>query len=232
MALSALVVATACGSGMLDVGHSTGTTNGGGGGSVGSPANYTGTMGDSLKHGTLALTVSAALSVTGTFTFIGSAAIPMTGTVDTVAEVLHATGGGYTLTGFTNLGTIAGSYTGPNGNGFAVASSDSLTQQTHRTYCGSYTSTNSNGRISIQVLSGGAAEGWVTQTTGTAVGSFLTGDVINDVSFTGSTNVGTIISGVMSTDLSTITGSYAPPVAGSTAASSATGTFSASVSGC
>jgi hypothetical protein len=233
IALSALVVATACGSGMLDVGHSTGTSGGGGGGgSVGSPANYAGTMGDSLKHGTLTLTVSATLTVSGNFAFIGSAAIPMTGTVDTVAEVLHATGGGYTLTGFTTLGTLAGSYTGPNGNGFAVATSDSLTAQTHRTYCGSYTSTNSTGRMSIQVLSGGAAGGWVTQTTGTAVSSFLTGNVINNVSFTGSTNVGTIISGVMASDLSTITGTYAPPVAGSTAPNSATGSFSVSVSGC
>lgn len=229
--LFAVAFATACGSGMLDVGHPTAPV-GGGGAAVGSPANYTGTMGDSLKHGTLALTVSAALSVTGTFTFTGGPTVPMTGSVDTTAQQLHASGGGYTLTAFTNLGTLSGSYTGPTGNGFAVASSDSLTQQTHKTYCGTYTSTNSNGRISIQVLSGGAAGGWVAQTTGTAVSSFLTGSVVSNVTFTGSTNAGVTITGTMSSDLSTIIGSYAPPAAGSTSAGTATGQFTASVSGC
>jgi hypothetical protein len=230
-ALLAVAFATACGSGMLDVGHLTGTTNGGGG-SAGSPANYTGTMGDSLKRGTLALTVSAALSVTGTFTFIGGPTVPMTGTVDTAAGVMHATGGGYTLTGFTNFGTLSGQYSGPAGIGFAVASSDSLTTQTHRTYCGTYTSTNSNGRISIQVLSGGGAGGWVAQTTGTSLSSFLTGNVINNVSFSGSTDTGVTITGIMSTDRSSITGSYAPPAGGSSSPGSATGQFSVTVSGC
>ena len=229
--LSAVAFATACGSGVLGVGHSTGTTSGGGG-SVGSPANYTGTMADSLKRGTFNLTVSAALSVTGNFTFIGGPTVPLVGTVDTAARVLHATGGGYALTGFTSVGTLAGSYTGPTGNGFAVASADSLTQQTHKTYCGTYASTNSNGRISIQVLSGGAAGGWVINTTGTSVSSFLTGNVINNVSFTGSTNTGVVISGTVSTDQSTITGSYAPPAGGSSTPGTATGQFSASISGC
>jgi hypothetical protein len=230
-ALAAVALATACGSGMLDVGHGT-TTTSGGGGSVGSPANYTGTMGDSLKRGTLALTVSAALGVTGTFTFVGGPTVPLTGTVDTAAGTMNASGGGYTLTGFASLGTLSASYTGPTGNGFAVASSDSLTLQTHRTYCGSYTSTNSNGRISIQVLSGGAAGGWVINTTGTSVSSFLTGSVVSNVTFTGSTNTGFSITGVMSSDLTTITGSYAPPAGGSSTPGTATGSFTVSVSGC
>ncbi len=230
-ALFAVAFVTACGSGMLDVGHPTAPT-GGGGASVGSPANYIGTIGDSLKRGTVTLTVSAALSVTGNLTFVGGPTVPVTGIADTAAGSLHASGGDYTLTGYTSVGTLSASYTGPNGNGYAVASADSLTQQTHRTYCGSYSSTNSNGRISIQVLSGGAAGGWVINTTGTSLSSFLTGNLINNVSFTGSTNTGVVISGSMSSDLSTITGSYAPPAGGSTAPGTATGQFSASVSGC
>ena len=231
LAFAAVALATACGSGMLDVGHPT-APSGGGGVSVGSPANYLGTIGDSLKRGTVAMTVSSTLYVTGTFTFVGGPTVPLAGTVDTAAGRMNATGGGYTFTGFTSVGTLGGSYTGPTGNGYVVASSDSLTRQTHRTYCGFYNSTNSNGRINIQVLSGGAAGGFVSQTTGTSLSSFLTGNVINNVSFSGSTNTGVNIIGQMSSDLSTITGSYAPPAGGSTSPGSATGAFTATVSGC
>lgn len=230
-ALSAIAFATACGSGMLDVGHPT-APSGGGGATVGSPANYAGTIGDSLKRGTVAISVSSTLNVTGTFTFVGGPTVPMAGTVDTAAGLMHATGGGYTFTGFTNVGTLGGSYTGATGTGYVVASSDSLTHETHKSYCGFYNSTNSNGRISIQILAAGSAGGFVAQTSGTSLSSFLTGNLINNVSFTGSTNTGVNITGLMSSDHSTLTGSYAPPAGGSTSPGSATGNFSATISGC
>ena len=229
---ASVVLASACGSGMLNVGYPTGVSGGGGGASVGSPANYVGEVGDSLKHGTTSLTVSATLSVSGVLTFAGGPTVPVTGTVDTAAAAMHATGGGYTITAYTANGTLSGSYSGPGGNGFLVASSDSLTQQTHRTYCGVYTSTNSNGRIAVQVLSGGSAGGFVVQTLGTASSSFLTGTVINSQTFTGVTNTGFAITGTISSDLSTMTGSYAPPVASSSSPGSATGQFSATTGGC
>jgi hypothetical protein len=84
-AVAALVLAGACGSGMLDVGHITAPSGGGGGASIGSPASYDGALGDSLKRGRLSLTVSASLSVTGTLTFVGGPTVPVTGTVDTAA---------------------------------------------------------------------------------------------------------------------------------------------------
>jgi hypothetical protein len=230
-ALSAVLIASACGSGMLDVGHLA-APSGGGGAAVGSPANYVGVIGDSLKRGTASITVAPSLSVTGVLTFAGGPTVPVTGTVDTAAGTLHASGGGYTMQGFTNLGTLSGFYTGPGGNGFLVASSDSLTGATHRTYCGAYTSTNSNGRFSIQVLSGGAAGGFVAQTSGTAASSLFTGNVINNQTFLGVTNTGIGINGSLSTDLATITGTYAPPVANSTGPNTATGQFSATTGGC
>ena len=158
--------------------------------------------------------------------------MPVTGTVDTVAAELHASGGGYTVTGFTSVGTLSGSYTGPGGNGFLVATSDSLTQQTHKTYCGVYTSTNSNGRFAIQVLSSGDAGGFVVQTFGTAVSSFFNGTVIGNLTLSAVTNAGTAISGTMSSGQSAITGTYAPPAANSSSAGTATGTFSATTGGC
>src|ERR1035437_9881133 len=191
-ALSAVLIASACGSGMLDVGHLT-APSGGGGAAVGSPANYVGVIGDSLKRGTASITVSASLSVTGVLTFVGGPTVPVTGTVDTAAGIMRASGGGYTLQGFTNLGTLSGFYTGLGSNGFLVASSDSLTGETHRTYCGVYTSTNSNGRFSIQLLSGGAAGGFVAQTSGTAASSSFTGNLINNQTFLGVTNTGVAI---------------------------------------
>src|ERR1035438_2001866 len=171
-ALAAILLAGACGSGMLNVGFPTGVS-GGGGGAAGTPANYIGSLADSLKHGSLSRTVAASFSVSGALTFAGGPTVPITGTVDTAAQEIRATGGGYTILAFTNLGTVSGSYTGPGGNGFLVATSDSLTGMTHKTYCGVYTSTNSNGRFSIQVLSSGQAGGYVVQTSGTAVSSFF-----------------------------------------------------------
>jgi hypothetical protein len=232
LAVALVVLATACGSGMLDVGFPANVTGGGGGSSAGSAASYVGVMGDSLKHGTVTLTVSPTLSVTGSMIFSGGPTVPVTGTVDTVAQQISATGSGYTITAFTSVGTLSGQYTGPLANGYLVATSDSLTGQTHSTYCGLYTSTNSNGRFTVEVLSGGAAGGFVTQTAGTAQSSFFTGSVINNSALTASTDAGVAISGTLSPDLTTITGTYAPPVANSTAANTATGTFTATTGGC
>jgi hypothetical protein len=50
-AFAAVLLAGACGSGMLNVGYPTGAS-GGGGASIGTPANYVGALSDSLKHGT------------------------------------------------------------------------------------------------------------------------------------------------------------------------------------
>ncbi len=234
LALATMVFAAGCGSGVLDAGFPPIITNSGGGGGGGS-SSYTGTLGDSLQHGTLALTVGSTLSVTGTLNFAGAAsAISVTGTVDTVAQQLHASGGGYILTAFINEppGTLVGVYSGPAVPGFFAASSDSLTGQTHQTYCGPYTSTNSNGRMTIQVLSNGGVSGFATQTTGTAQSTFLSGTVINNSSLTGVTDLGVAFSGTLSIDQATITGVYAPPVAGASGANTATGTFTATNSGC
>lgn len=233
LTLSALALVTGCGSGMLDASRrQVVTVSGGGGGS--SSSSYTGTVGDSLQHGTVAITVTSTLSATGSLIFEGGATVSIAGTVDTVAHELHATGSGYTITAFTDepTGTLAGVYTGPLVPGFLVASSDSLTGQTHDTYCGPYTSTNSNGRMTIQVLSGGGASGFAVQTTGTAVSTFLSGTVISSSVLTGVTDSGVSFSGTLSPDLTTITGSYAPPVANSSGQNNATGTFTATRGGC
>jgi hypothetical protein len=214
------------------VGFTAHTSAAGGGGGAGTAATYLGAIGDSLKRGALSVTVTASETVNGTLTFIGGPTVPVTGTVDTAADEVHATGSGYTIAAFTNLGTLSGSYSGPGGNGYLVASSDSLTGATHMTYCGVYTSTNSNGWFVIQVLSSGDAGGFVVQTSGTAESSPFTGTVISDISLTAVTDAGVGISGSLSSDLFTITGTYAPPVAGASSAGSATGQFSATTGGC
>jgi hypothetical protein len=229
-----MVFAAGCGSGVLDAGFPPIVTNSGGGGGGGSSSAYTGTIGDSLQHGTLSITVSSTLSVTGSLVFTGGSTVPVTGTVDTVGQELHASGGGYILSAFIDnpTGTLTGVYSGPAVPGFFVAASDSLTGQTHVTYCGPYTSTNSNGRMTIQVLANGGAAGFATQTTGTAASTFLSGTVINNSVLTGVTDLGVAFSGTLSVDQTTITGVYAPAVAGASGANNATGTFTATRGGC
>ena len=234
-AIAALFCATACGSGMLDVGFPTGPGNGGGGGSAataGSAAAYVGVLADSLKHGNVTITVSPTLSVTGTLNFAGGPTVSLTGLVDTVQEEIHASGGGYTIGGFVVAGQLSAVYVGPGASGYIVATSDSLTGETHQTYCGQYASTNSNGRIMMQVTTGGSAAGFVIQTTGTSLSSFFNGTVVNSTIFTSVTQAGVALNGSVSPDQSAITGTYAPPVANSSGVNSATGTFSATRGGC
>ncbi len=234
LALATMVFAAGCGSGVLDAGFPPIVTLSGGGSGGGSSSAYTGTIGDSLQHGTVSITVSSTLSVTGTLVFIGGSTVPITGTVDTVGQELHASGSGYTLSAFIDnpTGTLTGVYAGPAVPGFFVAASDSLTGQTHITYCGPYTSTNSTGRMTIQVLSAGDAAGFAIQQTGTAASTFLSGTVISGSALTGVTDSGVAFSGTLSTDQSTITGVYAPPVAGASGVNNATGTFTATRGGC
>jgi len=228
LALSAILIATACGSGMLDVGFPTGVT-GGGGASASTPANYLGVMADSIKRGHLSVTVVSSSSVTGVLTFIGGPTIPLTGSVDSATSQMSLTGATYILTGFTNLGTVQGTYTGPTGNGFFAAAADSLTGMSHTSYCGLYTSTNGNGWFSMVALSDGETGGFVVQTLGTgAASTAFTGNIVNSATFTGVTNLGVSITGSLSTDLQTITGSYAPSIGTTTG----TGTFSATTGGC
>ena len=142
---------------------------------------------------------------------------------------MSLTGATYILTGFTNLGTVQGTYTGPTGNGFFAAAADSLTGMSHTSYCGLYTSTNGNGWFSMVALSDGETGGFVVQTLGTgAASTAFTGNIVNSATFTGVTNLGVSITGSLSTDLQTITGSYAPSIGTTTG----TGTFSATTGGC
>jgi hypothetical protein len=233
-ALSTVVLFTGCGSGMLDASRAAVVTVSGGGGGSGSATAYTGLLGDSLSRGTVSFTVSSTLSVSGKITFSGISPITVSGTVDTVAHELHASGGSYTFTAFTDNpnGTLTGVYAGPSLPGFFVAANDSLTGQTHSFYCGTYTSTNSTGKMTFQVLSAGDVAGYALQSTGTAASSFLSGTLISNVQLTGVTDNGVSFSGTMSSDQSTITGNYAPPIAGSSGVNTATGTFLATKGGC
>src|SRR5271155_4521740 len=83
--VAAVLIAGACGSGMLDVGYPTGV-NTAGGASAGTAATYIGAIADSLKHGTISVTVSPSQTVSGLLTFIGGPTVVLTGTVDSAAS--------------------------------------------------------------------------------------------------------------------------------------------------
>ena len=226
-ALAAVIVAAACGSGILDVGFPKGVT-GGGGGAAGTPATYLGAIADSLKQGTISVTVSTSASVSGVLTFAGGPTVSVTGTVDTALAKLSVSGSGYALTGYTNLGTLQGSYSGPGGRGYFAAAADTLTGMAHATYCGVYQATTGNGWFSMVALANGQTTGFAVQTVGNASSATFTGTIVNFATFTGITSQAVAISGALSADLQTITGIYAPSI-GTTAG---TGSFSASTGGC
>ncbi|MGH7654405.1 MAG: hypothetical protein ACREN6_07045 [Gemmatimonadaceae bacterium] len=227
-AFSALAFITACGSGMLDATRPPLVTVSGGGGGGGS-ATYTGAVADSLHRGSIALTVSSASSVTGLLTFVGGPTIAVTGSADSSAATMTASGSGYTVTGDTHTGTVQGTYTGPGGNGFFAATADTLTQMTHTTYCGTYTSSNGNGWFSVVALSDGESAGFAVQTLGSASSATFLGTLdFTLLTFAATTTQAVQATGTVSSDLQTIIGSYAPSIGGTTG----TGTFSVTTGGC
>lgn len=222
--LSLALTVGACGTGAL-TGSSGGTTPGGGG--VTGPATYAGAMADSLKSGALTLTISSTAAVTGTLTFVGGPAAAIVGNYDSSTGYLIANGGGYSLSGTPSGGTFAGKYSGPGGLGYFVVVSDAVTRLSHKTYCGQYQSTTGNGFLDAVITSDGVVTGFAVQTIGNASSVTFTGN-LTGILFAAITNQATTVTGKVSVDLSTITGSYAP-LAGTTAG---TGTFSIGTGGC
>ena len=198
----------------------------GGGGIVG-PATYAGALADSLKSGALTLTISSSAAVTGTLTFVGGPTVAITGSYDNSTAFLTANGGGYSLSGTPSSGTFAGSYSGPGGLGYFVVVADALTGVSHKSYCGQYQSTTGNGFISAVITGTGVVTGFAVQTSGNASSATFTGN-LTGILLTAMTNQATTVTGRISVDQTTISGSYAP-LAGSTVG---TGTFSASTGGC
>ncbi|MFI5233427.1 MAG: hypothetical protein ACHQSE_13040 [Gemmatimonadales bacterium] len=227
--LSALAFVTACGSGMLDATRPPLVTVSGGGGGGGVSAAYTGVIADSLHRGALAVTVSSASSVTGLLTFVGGPTIPVTGIADSATSSITVNGSGYTLSGTTHSGTVQGTYTGPSGDGFFAAASDTLTHMTHTSYCGTYTSNNGNGWFSVVALSDGESAGFAVQTLGSAASHTFIGTTdFTVLTFAATTDQAVQATGTVSSDFQTIIGSYAPTI-GTTAG---TGSFSVTTGGC
>ena len=231
LALATMVFAAGCGSGVLDAGFPPIITGGGGGGG-GAAAAYTGAIADSLHRGALALTVTGGTTVSGLVTFVGGPTVPVSGSADSATASITVTGSGYTLTGTTHSGTVQGTYTAPGGGiGYFAAASDTLTQMTHTTYCGTYASTNGtgNGWFSMVALSDGESAGFAVQTAGSASSATFIGTAnFTLLTFSATTNLAVQVTGTVSADLQTITGSYAPNLGTITGI----GSFSATTGGC
>ena len=111
----------------------------GGGTPAPTTTTFSGVMiGTGSENGTITVTVAttslagglagAPVTASGTVNPTGSATVPLTGTYDAATDSLHLSGGGYTLEGEYDdnpsgdaFKSIAGGYTGPNGNGFFAA---------------------------------------------------------------------------------------------------------------
>jgi len=223
--VAALLLATGCGSGVGGTGITARNSPGGSGG--GTPATYTGAIADSLKSGAVSLTIAASANVTGTLTFVGGPTVPVTGLFANGTDSIVTTGGGYALAGISSNGTMTGTYAGPGGTGRFVAASDSVTGVSHSTYCGLYQSTNGSGFFSAVIDANGAVHGFAVQTIGSAESATFFGNLTAGV-LTAISSQAVSVTGTISADLTTITGSYAPLAGGA----AGTGTYSASTGGC
>lgn len=95
--------------------------------------------------------------LTGTITPAGGEPVQLTGTYDPATGALSLSGGGYTLTGTVSSGGFSGSYTGPNGSGSFQATSDA--DGSTKVYCGGIAGT-ATGALTL-LVKGATATGYV-----------------------------------------------------------------------
>ena len=108
---------------------------------------------------------AAVVNATGTLSPVSGGTVSLTGTYDEAQNVIALTGGGYTLGGLYEVGSISGitgNFDGPNGTGgfaAAIGGSDAV-----KTYCGTYTnSLDETGNLNLLIVgttvAGGVAVG-------------------------------------------------------------------------
>ena len=125
----------------------------------------------------------AIVQASGTITIVGGQTILLTGTYDTVTQMINLSGGGYTLTGTvgTNNGvlTFSGTYMGPNGaGGFVTEKVLQRPPQPNQitAYCGTYVESGDNGTWNFTVSNSGSLYGQYASTVD-GEGGILTGEV-------------------------------------------------------
>jgi hypothetical protein len=162
------------------------------------------------------------VTVTGSLKLTGSAAIPLTGTYNTSTHALSLSGGGYTFTGTFANGHMDGTFTSPTDSGtFSVQPS---TAATIHNYCGTYTGSTDHGNfnVAVNVTDGTLSGAWassVDASTGGLSGTNSGGSFTINVLNAGTPN-GTVVNGTVTE--TSVSGTYS-------GAGSDSGTISGSV---
>lgn len=188
-----------------------------GNGGAGSLTNFSGIFSgaDGTTSGSITFAIAAAASsaatptapalvqvtVTGTLTPSGAAAVALTGTFETTTGALTLTGGGYTITGvFDGVDQLEGTYTGPAGATGGFVTTETTTATPATTYCGTYTQDDLSDAGTFSVVIHGTTvvgrwastvDGSVGALAGTISGNAITIAVFNTSGGQDNTAVGT-----------------------------------------
>jgi hypothetical protein len=198
------------------------------GGTLGSVV-YAGTFASATESGTISFSVGASgsTSATGKMVQLNGATTALSGSASSAGSV-SLNGGEFSFKGTIASGTLTGTFTSSKSSGSVTADTQGTGADTTRSFCGTYVTDADYGWLNFVAPPTGAVTGFaVAGIGGLAAGgtsATITG-TLSGSTLTATSNAGTPIAGVVSTDGTTVTGTYRP-------AGSATGSFSAGTAWC
>ncbi len=199
--LFALSLAAACSAGSDSITIDTG-------GSSTGAAVYIGSFASATESGTVTLSLAAA--ATGTMVQVNGTTTALTGTYSASSGAVSLSGGGFTYTGILVSGTLTGTFRSAKSFGAFTAQSQTAAATPPKAFCGSYVSNTDYGWINFVASPTGNVSGFAVSGSGGLSTSVPLTGTLTGSALTASTSTSTAISGVVSTDGTTINGSYIP----------------------
>lgn len=219
-AMAALSVATACGGGSTATSPNTGGTTP----TTVTPVAYVGSFASAGESGTLSFSLGA--SVTGSIVLLNGTTTALTGMYAASSGNVSLSGGAYNFTGTVANGTFNGSYGTATGSGTVTALVQGSAGVTTKTFCGTYVNGGDFGWLDLVVSPAGAVTGFAVSGLGLKQSVTITGTLSGTV-LTATTNEAVAVTGTVSSDSTSVAGTYVP-----SEATSSGGTFSAGTAKC
>lgn len=220
LVIAALAFAVACGGGS----GTTAPVNTGGTPTVASVP-YVGSFASATESGTLSFTLGA--SVSGSIVLLNGTTTALTGTYAASSGAVTLSGGAYNVSGTVANGTFNGSYGTATGSGTVTAQAQGATGVTSKTFCGTYVNGGDFGWLDLVVSPTGTVTGFAVSGVGLQSSVTITGTLAG-TTLTATTNQAVAVNGALSTDGTSVTGTYLPAGSAQTSA----GTFSAGTAKC
>lgn len=197
----ALIVAVGCSAG------SDAITVDSGGPSTGA-AVYIGSFASATESGTMTLSLAAAS--TGTMVQVNGTTTALSGSYSASTGAVSLSGGGFTYTGILANGALTGTFRSAKSTGAFTAQSQTVAATPPKAFCGSYVSNTDYGWINFVASSTGSVTGFAVSGSGGINTSVPLTGTLTGSALTATTSTSTAISGVVSTDGTTLNGSYIP----------------------